>query len=175
MGMTATITSSGYRFVLLLHILSAIVGFGGVFLNVIYGNEVRKRKGPEGLAIFQANFKVANIAEYFIYAVPIFGLALVGMSDKAIDFGDTWVWLALVLYVVALGVVHGLLRPRLRRMEALMVELNAGGPPGAGGPPPQAVALEQNGKEVAMISGVLNLMLIVLLYLMIFKPGGLRF
>ena len=166
------IDSDGYKVVLLLHILCAIVGFGAVFLNALYGLEVKRRKGPEGLAIFQANERVSNVAEYFIYAVALLGLGLVGMSDDVWSFGDTWVILAIILYIVALGLVHGALRPRLRRMEGLMVELNAGGPPGAGGPPPQAVQLEETGKQVGMISGFLNIAVVAMLYLMIFKPGA---
>ena len=39
-------TNSGtYKFVLVLHLLSAIVGFGAVFLNAIYGQQARGRKG----------------------------------------------------------------------------------------------------------------------------------
>jgi hypothetical protein len=175
MPVIANIDGGFYKFVLVLHILCAIVGFGAVFLNGVYGNEVRNRKGPEGLAIFQANFKVGNVAEWFIYAVPILGLGLVGMSKtggiQVWKFSQTWVWLAIVIYLAAIGTVHGVLRPRLRRMETLMGELNAGAGPGAGGPPPQAVALEATGKQVGIIGASLDLAVVVILYLMVFKPG----
>ena len=47
--MLATITSTGYKFVLLLHILAVIVGFGTVFLNGVYGKAAGDKKGPEAL------------------------------------------------------------------------------------------------------------------------------
>ena len=49
-----------YKIVLVLHILAAIIGFGAVFLNGIYANEMKRRKGPEALAIYEANWKVSK-------------------------------------------------------------------------------------------------------------------
>jgi hypothetical protein len=76
------INSGIYKLVLVLHILSAIVGFGAVLLNGIYGQQARSRRGTEGLAITQANFLVSRIAQFFIYAVFVFGILLVVLSDK---------------------------------------------------------------------------------------------
>ena len=56
-----------------------------MFLNAVYGAQAKARRGPEGLAIVQANFKATEIAQYFIYAIPIFGIALVFMSDDIIE------------------------------------------------------------------------------------------
>ncbi|MCZ7525996.1 MAG: DUF2269 domain-containing protein [Acidimicrobiia bacterium] len=126
-----------YKFVLVLHILVAIIGFGTVFLNGLYGRQASSRRGPEGLAVFQATLQVGKVAEYFIYAVFVTGFLLVPLSDDAIEFGDTWVSLSMGLYIVALAFSHLLHQPNLRRMEVLMTELAAmGPPPGAGGPPP---------------------------------------
>lgn len=175
-----TVTSGIYRLVLVLHILSAIVGFGAVLLNGIYADEIKKHQGPEGIAIFDANWRASvKWGEKFIYAVPIFGLALVGMSDKVIKFSHTWVWLALVLYVIALGIVHGIHLPNLRRMRALMGELAAMGPPPAGtqsaGPPPQVAEIERRGQTANMLGMLLSLFVVAILVLMVFKPGGPRF
>lgn len=164
--------SNFYKAVLVLHILCAIVGFGAVFLNGLYGNEMKKRRGPDSLAIYEANYKVSKIGEYFIYAVFILGLALVGMSDKAWKFSQTWVWLAIVLYLVGIGLSHGVLLPAVRRMGVLMREMVAGGPPAAPGPPPQATEMEALGKRVAATGGTLNVLLVVILVLMVFRPGA---
>ena len=57
MGVLATVVELGgsddslYGFLLLLHIVCAIVGFGAVVLNGLYGAESKKRPGPGGLAI----------------------------------------------------------------------------------------------------------------------------
>ncbi len=56
-------------------------------------------------------FRVSTIAEYFIYAVFLLGLALVGLGNNLFDFGQTWIWLSIVLFIAALGLSHGALRP----------------------------------------------------------------
>jgi hypothetical protein len=168
------INSGLYKLLLVLHILSAIVGFGTVFLNGLYGQQVKKRRGPEGLAIFEANLFVSEIATYFIYAVFGFGVLLVLVSDGAREFSETWIWMAMALYIVSLAIAHGLLRPSLKKMEALSRELVAAGPPSGPptGPPPQAVEIEQRGKVVAASGATLNLLVVVILALMIWKPGA---
>src|SRR4029077_5529090 len=70
----ATIVSTPYKIVLVLHILAAIIGFGSVLLNGVYASEARKRPGPEGGAIADANYRVSfGIAMYVIYAIPVLG------------------------------------------------------------------------------------------------------
>ncbi len=174
--MLASYNSDAYNIVKILHILCAIIGFGGVILNGVYGAQIRARGGAEGAAIGHAVFRVSTVAEYFIYAVFVLGLALVGLGNNVFDFGQTWIWLSMVLFIVGLGLSHGALRPRVRRMNALMDEL-ATAPAGAagGGPPPQAAELEALGKQVAAIEAALDLLLVVILVFMVFKPGGPRF
>jgi uncharacterized membrane protein len=167
----AAFGSDAYKLVLVLHILCAIVGFGAVFLNGIYGAQAKARRGPEGLAISQANFLVSEIGTYFIYAVFLLGIVLVLIGDNVFDFGQTWIWLSTLLFLAAVAVSHGVLRPTVRRMQALMEEMIASGPP-QGGPPPQAAEMEQLGKKLAIVGPALNLTLVVILFLMVFKPGG---
>lgn len=172
------IDSDGYKIVLILHILGVVVGIGAMMLNGLYGAQAKARKGPEGLAIAEANFKVSSVAEYVIYTIPVTGIALVLMSDDVFEFEQTWLWLSIVLYIVALGISHAVMIPTAKRMQALMRELNAmgpppagGPPPGAGGPPPQVVELEALGKKIGLGGMTLNLLTVVLIFLMVWKPG----
>ena len=126
------VDDDAYKIVLILHILCAIIGFGAIFLNGLYAAQVRSRKGAEGLAIAEANFRVSQIGEYFVYAVLILGIGLVSMSDSVYDFGQTWVWLATALFVIGIGLSHGALIPREKKMIGLMRELVAAGAPGPG-------------------------------------------
>jgi uncharacterized membrane protein len=167
----ATVSDTAYDIVLVLHILCAITGFGAVMLNAIYGQQVRARRGREGLAIFQANKLVSHIGRYFMYAVFILGVLLVLLSDDAWEFDQTWIWLAMLLFLAAVGVSHGLMDPRLNRMESLMTKM-ADGPPPAGGPPPEAAEMEQLGKQVGMIGSLLGLQVVIIVILMVTKPGG---
>jgi hypothetical protein len=78
-----------------------------------------------------------------------------------------------VLYIAAIGFSHGFQQPNARKIVALGEELLAAGPPpeGAPGPPPQVAEIEATGKKLALGGTILNLVLLVIIYLMIFKPG----
>jgi hypothetical protein len=174
------LNSGIYKLLLVLHIFCAIVGFGAVYLNAIYGRQIEKRQGRDGLAIYEANFRVSAIGQYFIYGVFVFGVLLVLTSDEAWEFSQTWIWLAMALYIVGIGVSHGVLLPAVKRMGVLMRELVDAGPPPAGlsaagspaaGPPPQVAELQALGPRVGASSAFLDVLLVVILALMVWKPG----
>jgi uncharacterized membrane protein len=167
-----------YKFVLFLHILSAIVGFGGVVLNGLYGFHAKNRRGEGGLAIVETNFAVSEVCSRFIYAVPVFGFLLVWLSDGGWAFHQTWVWMALVIYAGALGFSHRVMKPTVKRMIVLMKEMVStpvGGGSGPGpvpaGPPPQAAEMAELGKTAGATGAILNVAVVVVLLLMIWKPG----
>lgn len=168
------VDSTAYRLLVFLHIGCMIVGFGSSFVYPILGNEGKKRRGIEAKALSDASLAAAKLVTTpVIYAGGAFGLvlALVGPWDIA----DLWLSAAIVVFLAAVlfaGFVHV---PNLQRMNVLVTELAAMGAPPAGapaGPPPQAVEMEQRGKAAARNGGILHLSLIVLLYLMIWKPGA---
>jgi uncharacterized membrane protein len=163
--------STGYDIVKSLHILAAIIGFGAVFFNALYGFKAKEKRGPEAAFLAHTVYDVSKIAEWFIYAVFILGFAALGMSDDRWKFGQTWVWLSVLLYIVGIGLSHAIVLPNARRINALMDELAVGGAPGAGGPPPQALELEERGKRQATVAMVLDLILVVIVFLMVMKPG----
>jgi uncharacterized membrane protein len=161
-----TVDSTGYRIVLVLHILCAIVGFGAVMLNAIYAAQVRNRRGAEGLAIAEANFRASKIAMYFVYAVILLGFALVGMSDKVWKFGQTWVWLAIVLVIAAIGIAHGAIVPREKKVIELLRD-EAGG--GARAPDGRIEALMN---QVSTFGLLYAAAVVAILALMVWKPGS---
>jgi hypothetical protein len=79
------------------------------------------------------------------------------MSDDVWSFGQTWIWLSIVLYVIALGISHGVMVPNGKKMLA--------GPSG----PEEAAAL---GKKLAAGGMTLDLLAVVLIVLMVWKPGA---
>jgi len=166
------INSGIYKFLVVLHLIAAIVGFGGVLLNGVYAAQARKRPGPTGRAVTEANYAVSMLAEKFIYAVPILGLAAMGFSDSVWKFSQTWIWLSLVLYVLAIGISHSVMIPGHRRIIELMKAMEEAPTGGrAPGPPPQVAELEATGKRLAGGAMVLNLMLVAIIAMMVWKPG----
>jgi uncharacterized membrane protein len=165
------INSGIYKLLLVLHILTVIVGIGAVMLNGLYAAQSQKRPGAPGRAVSEANFAVSQIAEKVIYLIPIFGILLVLVSDDAWDFGQTWIWLSLLIYIAAIGVAHGVLTPGHRKINSLLAEMEASPPP-AGGAPPQVAQIQALGQRQAMAGMFNNLAVVVLVALMIWKPGA---
>jgi uncharacterized membrane protein len=159
------VDDTGYRIVLVLHIACAIVGFGAVMLNGFYAAQVRTRRGAEGLAIAEANHRSSKIAMYFVYAVILLGFALVGMSDKAWKFGQTWVWLAIVLWVVAVGLAHGAIVPREKQVIELLRQETAGAGPAPAG------RIEALMGQVSVFGLLYAGAVVAILALMVWKPG----
>jgi hypothetical protein len=165
-------TNSGiYKLLLVLHILVAIVGLGAVMLNGIYAAQAQKRQGPPGRAVSEANFFVSNIGEYFIYLIPVFGILLVLFSDKAWKFSTTFVWMALVLFALAMAISHMVMFPNHKKINALLLEMEQSPPP-AGGAPPQVAQIQALGKQLAIGGAALDIFVVLFLILMIWKPGA---
>lgn len=164
-----------YKFLFVLHLLTVIVGFGPLMLAGVFGVKAKARGGREGLAIAETTFEVAQIATWAVYATPILGILLVLTSDDVWKFSQAWISLSFLLYFVALGVSHGIHQKNLRRMNELMAAMVAGpaggGAGGSGGPPPQVAELEERGKRAAMVGGILNLLTVIIIALMVYKPG----
>jgi uncharacterized membrane protein len=171
--LAVNVESGAYKFVLLLHILSVVVGIGAVMLNGLYAAQAQKRPGAPGRAVSEANFAVSDVAEKVIYTIPIWGIALVFMSDDAWDFGQTWIWLSIVLYVAAIGIAHAVMIPGHRRINELLAEMEGAPPAGGagGGAPPQVAQIQQLGQKQAVGGMALNLLVVALVALMIWKPG----
>lgn len=166
-----------FNVLLFLHILCAIVGFGSVALAGVHGMIAGRLKGPQGLAVSEAAYEVASkYSRWFIYAVFVFGFFIPFANGGPNDFQETWLWLSIALYVLALAISTFAHSPNLRRMNDLSRELVEAGPPPAGatggGPPPQAVEMEGCVKRAQILGTVLNLLMVAILALMVWKPGG---
>jgi uncharacterized membrane protein len=158
-----------YKVVLVLHLVTVIVGFGGLAVSGFLGAMAAGRRNRDGAVIGQAVDKGYSFSEWFVYAVPILGIVLVLLSEDVFTFGQLWISLSFVLYIVAIGLLHGVHLPTVRRIGALLAEVNGGS--GSGGAPPQAAELDKLGAKAGAVGGVLNLIGVVIVFLMVFKPG----
>ena len=167
--------SGAYKFVLVLHLLAAIIGFGGVLVAGIFGAKGATRGGHDGQVLGETTMDVVeNWAMWFVYAVPILGIILIFLSEDVWDFSQAWISLSLLLYIVAVGIVHAAHLPNLRKLNALVAELGSGGARSAGaggGPPPQVDELKRRGQLAGVLGGVVNLLWVAIVFLMVWKPG----
>jgi hypothetical protein len=133
--------STGFKIFLFLHILTAVVAFAPAVIAVLPG-------GREGLT------GVLDRAGRQVYApalilAGLFGILCIVTSDAAgtrlIEFSDTWISLAFVVWIAMNGVFHGLV-----------------------------LAGRKQGDESKVNSGqqIMTVLLLAMLYLMIWKPGA---
>ena len=103
--------------------------------------------------------KSVNIFTLLSIVVAFFGFGALGLkeADDAWTFGSTWVWLSLVLYVVALAINLFLVVPALKA-AAESLATDAAGAKAAGYP------------RIAAGSGVASLLLVAVVVLMVWKP-----
>jgi uncharacterized membrane protein len=150
-----------YDLFLFLHLTAVVVGFGGVLLNGVYGAQAKQRPGPGGLAITEANYFVSTkFAEIAIYLVPLFGFALIGLSDSVWSVSDAWIEASIVLYLI--GFANA--RLVLVRTQRTMIEMMRAGPP-------DPARMEAAGKRLAAAGGFSHLIFTAIMILMIWKPG----
>jgi uncharacterized membrane protein len=170
--MDVGLNSGIYKFLLLLHLIAVVVGFGGVMLNGVYAARAKRAGGREGVAIAEANTFVSDkVAELFIYAVPILGILLIVTSDEVWKFDQKWISFSFLLYIIGIALSHAVLRPTVKKLNTLTAQLAAAGPmPSAGGPPPEVAEVEALGKRAGAVGAVLNVIVVVVLALMVWKP-----
>jgi uncharacterized membrane protein len=151
MPIVAEVGSGAYNTVLTLHILAVVVGFGAIALSGLAAG--RAGSGSGGAAVVRSHWTVARgWAMWAVYAAFVLGIGLVLMSDEAWGFGDPWLSAAMGIYIVGVGAFHMLLAPARKQLAS-----------GAGD-------LAAAGKRLALGTAILDVVLVVNLALMIWKP-----
>ena len=143
-----------YKVVLVLHLMTAIVGFGGVMVAGYFGAMAAARKGSDGAAIGEVVEKGYKFAEWFMYAVPVLGILLVLISEDVFKFSQAWISLSFLLYIAAIGAVPRR-PPAYRPPDQRHPQGDARAGPRR--PPPSSTA---GGKKAGMVGGMLNLMMV---------------
>jgi hypothetical protein len=163
--------STGFKVLVLLHVLCVIGGFGAVAYNALYLSLAQRRTGGGTGAILEVNKLVSSLAEFLIYAALLFGIGAVTTSHSTIKFSDAWISAAFGIYVVDIGILHGWIRPRQRRYTDVVGRLEAPADP-AVGRETDVTALKTLEKQVGFGWGAFNVLVVVAVYMMVFQPGG---
>ncbi|MEL7158586.1 MAG: hypothetical protein AAFN30_18590, partial [Actinomycetota bacterium] len=119
------IESTLYRVVLLLHIATVIVGFGGLIAHGAYHARAFRSPAATAASVLEITKSTAKVAEYAIYAVLPLGIVLIAISDDAFSLGDPWVSASFVVWFLLIGAYHGAVRPAVRTMMSRATELSA--------------------------------------------------
>ena len=152
-----------FPWLLLLHVLGAIVAFGPVFAFPIIG--AMGGKEPQ-----HANFASrvsAAISQQRVFPLALFqGITGVGLIlVTGINFLETpWLLIGIVLYVITISYNLFIQTPTSKKVIEMT---SAPPPPGSSGPPPELLALIRKIQLGGMFSG---LMIVLIVILMVMKP-----
>jgi uncharacterized membrane protein len=146
-----------YRIMFLLHICAVVVAFAPMVIGPVLMAQT-KADGESSLTQ-AAKHMAANGRRIHFPALILIGLFGLGMvfsskpehSDEALfGFDQTWVSLALLFWIALCGVVSGMIMPGERKLAAGDLEAE---------------------KKVALGGQIATVLFLVMLYLMIWKPG----
>jgi predicted integral membrane protein DUF2269 len=155
-----------FPYLLFLHIVGAIAGFGPSFTFPIIG-------AMGGAEREHGNFATRvseTISGRLIYPIgitlPITGALMILVLGLDLTAKSNW-WLdvAIVLYVIAYGFSFFSQRKTVERVIELT---SAPPPPGAAGPPPELPGLIKRIQRGGML---LTVLLLSIIFLMVVKPG----
>jgi uncharacterized membrane protein len=138
---------------LALHLLFAIFAVGPLVHAAT--TAARGVKASDASAV-KASARTVQIYGYLSLLVAVFGMGLVQPKYHH-EFGDTWVWLSLVLYVIALAVVLVLIVPSLNRAATALAD---------------GSTAETLTARIAGTGGMVALLFAAIVVLMVYKPGN---
>lgn len=149
-----------FKILLALHLLFAIFAIG----PLVHGATTAARgvRTGDGAATASATRMLKTYA-YASVLVVIVGFGLMSAKApwnpkvKVAEFGDTWIWLSALLWLVAMALVLGLVVPTLdRATKQITAE--------------QSVATLTG--RVAAGGGIVGLIFLAIVFLMVYKPGS---
>ena len=142
---------TSYKILLFLHILSVVIAFAPASVNPLLARQFGSdRPMVHRFAAFAAQNGRRVYAPALLLA-GLFGILLLVTQDgKQFDFDQTWVNLALLVWIAMNGVVHGMIIPNERRL-------------GQGD--------DSAEKKVDLGGMLVTLLFLVMMYLMVFRPG----
>ena len=141
-----------HNLLLALHVLTAVFAIGPLAHAATTASRGVRTADADATA---GSARMARLYGYASVIVVLFGMSLVRPKWHA-EFGDTWVWLALVLWAVAIALLLVVLVPALDRATDI---IRAGDPVG----PLKA--------RVAASGGIIGLIFAVIVFLMVYRPG----
>jgi len=155
-----------YNIVLLLHVATAIVGFGGMIAHGAYNAKAFRSPASEAATIMKTTQSAAKMVEYAVYAVMPLGVVLISVSDKAFSMGAPWVSAAFVVWFVVVGLFHAMIRPAQKVFAARAEEI---APTTVLSADPEA---EASSRKLMIGELGVQVMTLVALYLMVWQPGN---
>ena len=141
-----------FKLLFLGHMIAFVVAFAPAVINPVLAAKVKAKDGDDALVRVAAHISSSGRQIHFpaLVALGGFGIAMVLWSDPAFAFDQAWVGLAFLDWLAICGIVSAVLLPNERKMAE------------------GDLSVEQ---KVQVAGQAATLLTLVMLYLMIWKPG----
>jgi len=148
-----------FKLLLFLHLLAAVFAIGPLVGAATAA--ARALRTPDAAAATSAA-RTVKIYSYASVAVVVLGFGLMsakapGSSEHVADFGESWIWLSVILWGAAVAVALGALEPALRQAATTISQ----------GSPVATLT-----GRVAAFGGITALLYAAIVALMVYQPGG---
>lgn len=144
----AATSDTSYKLLLLIHILTALVAMAPAFVHPFLANQLDGEARNRAVGHMARNGRVIYAPALLVTGIAGFGVA--GLSDGVFKMSQGWMVTAFIIWVVMNGILHAVMLPAERAMasgdRSAEARVQAGG-------------------------AVLTVLLVVMLWLMVFKPG----
>lgn len=152
------IGDTGYNIMLLIHVLAMIVAFAPSFVWPFVSVALRKAgdQDPAGTINRLNGGSTQKIYGPALAVGGLIGFGVAGMSkpasggDPIFAMSQTWLMIAALVWIIMLGIYFGLLAPAEKKL---------------------AQGDRSVEKMIGMGNGIMHLLIVIALYLMVFKPG----
>ncbi len=156
-------TGAAFDIVLMAHVASAIIGFGALVTTGVQAARARRGPGAPGAEGVRRYFRPGiNWMARALYGVPVFGLALVAMSQGSFAMSDHFVDIGLGLWLAATLLAEIVVWPGERRLQQVVSS--------GWGDAQSMNTLEHTGRAVALAAAGLGCIFVVAVVVMFAKP-----
>lgn len=148
----AAIGDTTYNLVLLIHLLAVVVTFAPAAINPLLERHFEKNGGDPVLSNWAGftSMYTAKVALPGLVVLLLTGVFMILLSDEVWEFSQTWISLAFLVWLAIGGVVSAMILKGEK----------------------QLVSGDMAGRSrVAKGGAIVTVLLLVMLYLMVFKPG----
>ena len=153
-----------FEFLLLVHILGAIIGFGPTYAFAVLGPLSGKLEGPQALGTLKGIVAISRRLVIPISTViqPVTGVLLIFESGRNESFfSHEWLWIAILLYIAIYYTAVFQQTPTVRRV----IELAESGQAGS-------EEFLSNVRKSRKLGPMISVGLTMIVLLMITKPGS---
>jgi uncharacterized membrane protein len=153
-----------FEFLLLVHILGALIGFGPTYAFAVLGPLSGKLEGPQSLGVLKGILAIERklVIPIATLVQPLTGVLLIFASHRNENFLDNeWLWISILLYIATYYTAVFVQTPALEKLVHMAESGEAG-----------SEEFLATVKKTQKFGPLITLALTAIVFLMITKPGA---